>query len=83
MKETWIQFLGWEYPLEESMTTPVILPGESLWTEELGGLNPWSGKESDTTEKPSFSIRNVFLKREEGKVQWQSTSKKKTKTKAS
>ena len=30
--------LGWEDPLEECMaTTPVFLPGESPWTEELGG----------------------------------------------
>ena len=31
----------------------------------------------DTTEQLSLSIRQVFLKRERGKVQWQSTSKKK------
>ena len=37
MWETWVQSLGWEDPLEESMaTTPVFLPGESLWSEDLG-----------------------------------------------
>ena len=41
MQETWVQFLGWEDPLEEGMATqntPGFLPGESPWTEELGGL---------------------------------------------
>ena len=39
MPETWVQFLGWEDPLEEGMiTTPVFLPGDSPWTEEPGGL---------------------------------------------
>ena len=37
MPETWVHFLGWEDPLEEGMaTTPVFLPGESLWTESHG-----------------------------------------------
>ena len=31
--------LGWEDPLEEAMAThSSILPGESPWTEEPGGL---------------------------------------------
>ena len=30
VKETWVQSLGWEDPLEKGMTTPpVFLPGES------------------------------------------------------
>ena len=32
-------------------STPVFLPGESPWTQELGGLYPWGSKESDTTEQ--------------------------------
>ena len=37
--ETWVRFLGREDPLEEAwQPTPVFLPGESLWTEEPGGL---------------------------------------------
>ena len=36
---TWARSMGWEDPLEEGMErTPVFLPGESLWTEEPGGL---------------------------------------------
>ena len=39
VQETWVQFLGWENPLEEGMATcPVFLPGESPWTEEPGML---------------------------------------------
>ena len=45
--ETWVHSLGWEDLLEEGMATsighaghaPVFLPGESPWTEELGGLH--------------------------------------------
>ena len=36
MQETWVRSLAWEDPLEEGMATH--LPGESLWTEELGRL---------------------------------------------
>ena len=39
MRETWVQSLGSEDPLEEGMEpASVFLPGESLWTEEPGGL---------------------------------------------
>ena len=34
-----VQSLGWEDPLEKGIAThSVFLPGESPWTEELGGL---------------------------------------------
>ena len=43
--------LGWEDSLEEGMaTTPVLLPGESPWTEEPGGLQFMGHKESSMTE---------------------------------
>ena len=39
MPETWVQSLGWEESLEEGMAThSSILPRESPWTEEPGGL---------------------------------------------
>ena len=40
MQETWVPSLGWEDPLEGRtwQPTPVLLPGESPWTEEPGGL---------------------------------------------
>ena len=38
-QETWVQSLGWEDPLEESMAThSSILAWRSPWTEEPGGL---------------------------------------------
>ena len=49
-RETWVQPLGWEDPLEAWQPTPVFLPGESLRTEESGGLQSMGSKESDTTE---------------------------------
>ena len=39
MQETWIQSLGWEDPLEDSMAThSSILAWRMLWTKEPGGL---------------------------------------------
>ena len=39
MQETWVQFLGWEDPLEKGMAThSSILAWRIPWTEELGGL---------------------------------------------
>ena len=39
MRETWVRSLGWEDALERAwQPTPVFLPGESLGTEEPGGL---------------------------------------------
>ena len=39
MRETWIQSLGWEDPLEKEMSThSSILDWRIPWTEEPGGL---------------------------------------------
>ena len=39
MRETWVQSLGWEDPLEKGMATHSrILPWRIPWTEEPGGL---------------------------------------------
>ena len=39
MRETWVQSLGWEDPLEKEMATHSSSPAwKSPWTEELGGL---------------------------------------------
>ena len=43
--------LGWEDPLEKEMAThSSILAWKIPWTRSLAGYNPWSCKESDTTE---------------------------------
>ena len=39
MRPAWIQFLGWEDPLEKKMATHCnILAWRMPWTEEPGGL---------------------------------------------
>ena len=39
VQETWVQFLGWEDPLEKAMAThPSILAWRIPWTEEPGKL---------------------------------------------
>ena len=39
MKETWVQFQGWDNPLQKEMETHFsILAWEIPWTEEPGGL---------------------------------------------
>ena len=51
MRETWVQFLGWEDPLEKGMQpTPVFLPGEFHEQRSLARPSPWGLKESDMTE---------------------------------
>ena len=43
----WVGKIPWKRAWQP---TPVFLPGESPWTEEPGGLQPWAHEESDTTE---------------------------------
>ena len=39
MQETWVQFLGWEDPLEKEMSThSSILAWKIPWTQKPGGL---------------------------------------------
>ena len=67
MRETGVQSLDWEDPLEKKMATqPSILAWKILWTEEPGRLQPMG---SDTTynlsTKPphtSFNIVPLFQK---------------------
>ena len=48
--ETWVEFLGWEDPLEKEMAThSSILAWRIPWTEEPGGLQSMGSQESDTT----------------------------------
>ena len=50
MRETWVQSLGSEDPLEEGMATrSSILAWRIWWTEEPGGLWSMGSQESDTT----------------------------------
>ena len=46
--DSWFGKILWRR--REWLPTPVFLPGESPWTEEPSGLNPWGHKELDMTE---------------------------------
>ena len=51
MRETRVQSLGWEGPLEKEMaTTLVFLPGEFHGQRSLLVYSPWGHKESDIAE---------------------------------
>ena len=53
MRETWVQSLGWEDPLEKGKATHTI-----FWPGEFHGLySPWGCKGSDTTERLSLSFQ--------------------------
>jgi len=57
MQESWVQFLGWEDPLEKEMATlSSILAWRIPWTEEPGLYSPWGCKELDMTELLTFSL---------------------------
>ena len=51
MRETWVQYLGWEDLLEKGrLPTPVLLPGEFHGQRSLVGCRPRGHKELHTTE---------------------------------
>ena len=57
MREIWVLSLGWEDILEKRMSThSSILAWKIPWTEEPGGLSPWTLKELDMTERLSLSL---------------------------
>ena len=57
MWETWVRSLGQEDPLEKEMATPSsILAWRIPWTEEPDGLQSTGCKESDMTERLTFSL---------------------------
>jgi len=58
-QETWVQSLGWEYPLEKGMATHFSnLPEEVHGQRSLVGYSPWGCKESDMTEQlPQEELR--------------------------
>ena len=62
MRETQVQSLGWEDPLEKEMAThSSILAWRIPWMEEHGGLQSTGLKESDTTERLHFTSLHIPL----------------------
>ena len=57
MRETWVQSLGWEDPLEESMATHFsILAWRIPMDRGAGRLRPMGLQKSDMTEQLSMYI---------------------------
>ena len=55
MRETWVQSLGQEDPLEKEMATHSSnLPRKFRGLRSLVGYSPWGCKELDTTERLYF-----------------------------
>ena len=54
MKEMWVQYLGWEDPLEKVTAAHSSIPaGESHGQRSLAGYRPQGRKEPDMTEQLS------------------------------
>ena len=57
MQETWVRFLGQEYPLEKDMAIhSSILAWKVQWTEEPGRLQSMGSQELDRTEQITLPI---------------------------
>ena len=57
VRETWVQSLGWEDPLQKGMAThSSILAWTIPWTEEPGRLQSMGLQESDKTERLTLSL---------------------------
>ena len=60
MRETQVQSLGWEDPLEKEMAIrSSILPSEPYGQRSLVGYSPQGCKELDTTER--FHFTSLFM----------------------
>ena len=60
-RETRLQFLGQEDPLEkEWQSIPVLLPGKSQGWRNLVGYSPWHLKDSDMTERLHFHFASTL-----------------------
>ena len=63
MRETWVQSLGREDPLEEGMAThSSVLAWRTPWTEGPGGLEPTeSGRAGHDSVAPHSTVRPRML----------------------
>ena len=59
MKETQVQSLGWEDPLEKEMATYSSI---LAWRQKsLVGYSPWGHEESDTTEQLTHTLSRDYV----------------------
>ena len=56
MWATWVQFLGWEGPLEKDMATHSSILGESHGQRSLVDYSSWGRKELGTTEATEMYV---------------------------
>ena len=69
MRQSWVQSLGWEDPLERGPATHF-----SVLAWRIPGLySPWGRKESDMTEQLSLSTLSKY-NRASPMTQWQKTA---------
>ena len=62
MRDTWVQSLGQEDPLEKEMATQASILGWRIpWTEKPGRLQSMGHKESDTTVQLSSHTCTTLL----------------------
>ena len=62
MRETWVQSLDWEDPLEKRIAThSSILAWRIPWTKSLVGYSLWGHKELDRTERLTLSLLDTVL----------------------
>ena len=76
MHKTWVQYLGWEDPLEkEKATLSIILAWEIPWTEEPGRLQSMAvAKELNRTQRlnnNNLTEGKDLTEAEEIKKRWQ------------
>ena len=62
---------SWEICMQVKwQPTPVLLPGESHGERSLVGYNPWSWKESDTTDWLHFHFQEATVRTGHGTTDW-------------
>ena len=63
MWETWVQYLGWEDPLEKGMAThSSILAWRIPWTEEPGRVTKSRTRLSDFTQSCLYNLSHLWTK---------------------
>ena len=67
MRETWVQSLGWEDPLEKEMATlSSILAWIIPWTEEPGKLQSMGSQRVEHVLSDFTSLKNFIVKMKGG-----------------
>ena len=61
MRETWVQSLGWEDPLEEVMAIHSSILVWRIPMDRVAWQSPWDHKKSDTTEKTKHNVTKSKL----------------------